>query len=188
MRLTAGVCLKVPNGLDHRRAALTEPMSVGRHAVARADVTPDEAAIVLGAGPVGLAVIAELRRIGRRVDRRQRLLAAPPRGCARHGCDPRGRSGGGVTDGRLAARGRPPSARCVFDAIGVPGTLGEAMRMAPAAGARVRRRLVHGARHDPAAAPADEAAHDRVLVRVRPVRVRRHVARRSPKARSTSRR
>src|SRR5262245_37905307 len=26
MRLTAGVCLKVPNGLDHRRAALTEPM------------------------------------------------------------------------------------------------------------------------------------------------------------------
>jgi len=64
MRLTAAMCMKVPNGLDHRRAALTEPMSVGRHAVARAAITPKESALVLGAGPVGLAVIAELRRIG----------------------------------------------------------------------------------------------------------------------------
>src|SRR5262249_35290675 len=64
MRLTAGMCLKVPNGLNHRRAALTEPMAVGRHAVARAAVTPKESAIVLGAGPVGLAVVAELRRLG----------------------------------------------------------------------------------------------------------------------------
>ena len=64
MRLTAGICMKVPNGLDHRRAALTEPMAVGRHAVARAAVTKSEAAVVLGAGPVGLAVVAELQRIG----------------------------------------------------------------------------------------------------------------------------
>ena len=64
MRLTAAMCMKVPNGLDHRRAALTEPMAVGRHAVARAAITPAEAAVVLGAGPVGLAVVAELRRLG----------------------------------------------------------------------------------------------------------------------------
>jgi threonine dehydrogenase-like Zn-dependent dehydrogenase len=57
MRLTAGICMKVPNGLDHRRAALTEPMAVGRHAVARAAVTKSEAAVVLGAGPVGLAFV-----------------------------------------------------------------------------------------------------------------------------------
>ena len=64
IRLTGGMCMKVPNGLDYRRAALTEPMSVGRHAVARAAVTPAESALVLGAGPVGLAVVAELRRLG----------------------------------------------------------------------------------------------------------------------------
>jgi len=64
MRLTAAMCMKIPNGLDHRRAALTEPMAVGRHAVARVAITPAEAAVVLGAGPVGLAVVAELRRLG----------------------------------------------------------------------------------------------------------------------------
>src|SRR5258708_3509409 len=59
MRLTAGLCMKLPNGLDHRRAALTEPMAVGRHAVARAAVTPPEAAGVLGARPACRAVLAE---------------------------------------------------------------------------------------------------------------------------------
>ena len=43
--------------------------------------------------------------------------------------------------------------------------------------ARRGGRLVHAAGHDSPGAPADEAADDRVLVRVRPVRVRRHPAR-----------
>src|SRR5205807_9979476 len=64
MRLTAALCLKVPNGLDARRAACTEPMAVGRHAVARAEVTSQSTAVVHGCGPVGLAVIADLRRRG----------------------------------------------------------------------------------------------------------------------------
>src|SRR5260221_9637997 len=64
MRVPAGICLKVRNGLDAGRAALPEPMAVGRHAVARAAITPADAAVVLGAGPVGLAVVAELRRLG----------------------------------------------------------------------------------------------------------------------------
>jgi threonine dehydrogenase-like Zn-dependent dehydrogenase len=131
MRLTAGVCLKVPNGLDHRRAALTEPMAVGRHAVARADVTTDESAIVLGAGPVGLAVIAELRRmdiesiIVSDFSPRRRAVALAMG--ASHAVDPAAEAPIDVwqrEDGR-----RPP---VIFDAIGVPGTLGEAMRMAPA--------------------------------------------------------
>ena len=171
MRLTAGVCLKVPNGLDHRRAALTEPMSVGRHAVARVDVTPDESAIVLGAGPVGLAVIAELRRmdiesiiVSDFSPRRRDVALAMG---AAHAVDPAAEAPMDVwqrEDGR-----RPP---VIFDAIGVPGTLNEAMRMAPPHGARLCRRVVHAARHDPTDDAAIEAAHDRVLVRVRPVRVR----------------
>ena len=48
--------LTVPNGLAARRAALTEPMAVGLHAVNRSQITPGHAAVVLGAGPVGLAV------------------------------------------------------------------------------------------------------------------------------------
>src|SRR4029079_1867329 len=60
MRLTAGMCLKVPNGLDARRAALTEPMTVGLHAVDKSGITPGTAAVVLGCGPIGRAVIAAL--------------------------------------------------------------------------------------------------------------------------------
>jgi threonine dehydrogenase-like Zn-dependent dehydrogenase len=130
MRLTAGVCLKVPNGLDHRRAALTEPMSVGRHAVARADVTPDEAAIVLGAGPVGLAVIAELQRLGIEsiiasdYSPRRRYVATAMG--ATHTVDPAEEA---PLDAWQREDGRRPPV--VFDAIGVPGTLGAAMRIAP---------------------------------------------------------
>ena len=60
-----------------RRAALTEPMAVGLHAVNRSQVTPAHTAVVLGAGPVGLAVIAALHAAGRRADRRRRLLPDP---------------------------------------------------------------------------------------------------------------
>ena len=64
MRLTAGMCLKVPNGLDARRAALTEPMTVGLHAVNKSGIKQGEGALVLGCGPVGLAVIAALASKG----------------------------------------------------------------------------------------------------------------------------
>jgi len=60
MVLSSMLALKVPNGLDARRAALTEPMAVGLHAVNRSGIKLGEAAVVLGAGPVGLAVISAL--------------------------------------------------------------------------------------------------------------------------------
>ena len=60
MVLSDLACLKVPNGLDPRHAALTEPMAVGLHAVNRSTITPGQAAVVLGCGPVGLAIIAAL--------------------------------------------------------------------------------------------------------------------------------
>jgi threonine dehydrogenase-like Zn-dependent dehydrogenase len=56
--------LEVPNGLSTERAALTEPMAVGYHAVEKAQLTGDEVPIVIGCGPVGLAVIAALKLEG----------------------------------------------------------------------------------------------------------------------------
>jgi len=64
MLLSAPLLLVVPNGLDARRAALTEPMAVGLHAVNRSAVAPGEGAVVVGCGPVGIAVIAALRQRG----------------------------------------------------------------------------------------------------------------------------
>jgi threonine dehydrogenase-like Zn-dependent dehydrogenase len=133
MRLTAAICMKVPNGLDHRRAALTEPMSVGRHAVARAAITPAEAAVVLGAGPVGLAVVAELRRIGIETviasdfsPRRRAVALAMGASVA---VDP---AVDDPMEAWIAADGR--RIPVVFDAIGVPGTLEAVIKAAPAMG------------------------------------------------------
>lgn len=64
MVLSEDLLLPVPNGLPARHAALTEPMAVGVHAVAMARLTPDDVALVIGCGPVGLAVIAALRLAG----------------------------------------------------------------------------------------------------------------------------
>ena len=61
MRLTESRLLTVPDSLSTERAALTEPMAVGLHAVNMARIQPDDAPLVIGCGPVGLAVIAALR-------------------------------------------------------------------------------------------------------------------------------
>ena len=64
MRLTEGLLLEVPNGLSTERAALTEPMAVGYHAVEKARLQKEDAPLVIGCGPVGLSVIAALRLKG----------------------------------------------------------------------------------------------------------------------------
>ena len=64
MLLSAPLLLTVPNGLDPRHAALTEPMAVGLHAV-------NKSAIRAGRGVVGARLRADRPRDHRR--------AAPPR-------------------------------------------------------------------------------------------------------------
>ena len=56
--------LAVPNGLSADLAALTEPLAIGWHAVRRSGITKKDVAIVIGCGPVGLAVIAMLKAQG----------------------------------------------------------------------------------------------------------------------------
>lgn len=64
MLLSAPLLLPIPNGLDPRHAALTEPMAVGLHAVNKSAIQPGTGAIVIGCGPVGIAVIAALHNLG----------------------------------------------------------------------------------------------------------------------------
>ena len=64
MVLSEMLLMPVPDHLPTEEATLTEPMAVGIHAVARAGLVGGESAIVLGCGPVGLAVIAALKLRG----------------------------------------------------------------------------------------------------------------------------
>ena len=58
------LAVPVPNGLGPDVAALTEPMAVGWHAVRRGEVKKSTVAVVIGCGPVGLAVICLLKAQG----------------------------------------------------------------------------------------------------------------------------
>ncbi len=61
MLLQEQLLLPIPNGLSSVHAALTEPMAVGLHAVAAASLASEDVPLVIGCGPIGLAVIACLK-------------------------------------------------------------------------------------------------------------------------------
>jgi threonine dehydrogenase-like Zn-dependent dehydrogenase len=64
MVLQEMLLLPVPNGLTSSLAATTEPFAVGAHAVARAAPYEDSVCMIIGCGPVGLAVLAGLKARG----------------------------------------------------------------------------------------------------------------------------
>jgi len=64
MVLQEMMLLPVPDSVTTEVAALTEPLAVGEHAVGLAGVQPGQPSLVVGCGPVGLAVIAALRARG----------------------------------------------------------------------------------------------------------------------------
>jgi threonine dehydrogenase-like Zn-dependent dehydrogenase len=64
MLVQESLMLAVPNGLPDDVAALTEPLAVAWHAVRRGAPGKRTVAIVVGCGPVGLAVILQLKSRG----------------------------------------------------------------------------------------------------------------------------
>jgi 2-desacetyl-2-hydroxyethyl bacteriochlorophyllide A dehydrogenase len=122
--------LKVPNGLEPRLAALTEPMAVGLHAVQRTRWKAGSSAVVVGCGPVGLAVIAALALEGCEhivaadFSPRRRTLAATMG--ATEVVDPRDEP---AIEAWRRVDGRRPLV--IFEAVGVPGMLDALIRDAP---------------------------------------------------------
>jgi threonine dehydrogenase-like Zn-dependent dehydrogenase len=123
MLLSAPLLLRIPNGLGHGHAALTEPMAVGLHAVNKSGVQAGETALVIGCGPIGIAVIASLRTRGVESivaadfsPKRRELATAMG---AHQILDP--------------AQGSPfdtVKPTVVFEAVGVPGIIDDVMRRA----------------------------------------------------------
>jgi threonine dehydrogenase-like Zn-dependent dehydrogenase len=62
--LSEPLLIEVPDHLPTDVAALTEPLAVAYRTVARADLGGDDVALVMGCGPIGLAVIAVLKMTG----------------------------------------------------------------------------------------------------------------------------
>ncbi len=62
--VTESMAMRVPKGLGPEHAALTEPLAVALHAVRRGRVGAKDTAVVVGCGPIGLAVILMLKASG----------------------------------------------------------------------------------------------------------------------------
>ena len=58
---------QLPDAVDLRLAALTEPLAVACHDVRRAEVTADDTVVVIGGGPIGLLIALVAREEGARV-------------------------------------------------------------------------------------------------------------------------
>jgi threonine dehydrogenase-like Zn-dependent dehydrogenase len=135
MVLSEPLLLPVPDGLATSHAALTEPMAVGVHAVAKGRPEKLDAALVVGCGPVGLAVISALRLRGvgpivaADFSPRRRALAETLG--ADVVVDPAEERP--VDAWTKAAGGKQP---LLFECVGVPGVIGDLMRDAPR-GARI---------------------------------------------------
>ena len=64
MVLTEALSIPVPDGVASDLASMTEPMAVALHAVNRGAVCSGDVPLVIGCGPIGLAVIAALKMRG----------------------------------------------------------------------------------------------------------------------------
>jgi (R,R)-butanediol dehydrogenase / meso-butanediol dehydrogenase / diacetyl reductase len=63
----ANTLFKLPDSMSSRDGALVEPLAVGLHAVKRSGLGPGATALVMGAGPIGLAVLTWAKGKGARV-------------------------------------------------------------------------------------------------------------------------
>src|SRR6187200_425987 len=117
----------LPEQLSHTMGALVEPFSVAYYAIVRAGgVDASDTAVVLGAGPVGLAVTAAAAAMGAAVvvvepstDRRAAALGLG----ARHAVDP------GEADALLEELTGGRGADVVLEASGRPAVMARALEL-----------------------------------------------------------
>lgn len=126
--MSTPLLLRVPDHVSDDVAATNEPSAVGLHAVREARLQPDEHALVMGAGPIGVMTLLWLKREGVRhvtvseMSEPRRALAA--RLGADLVLDPTTEDVAGCV--AAAAGDAPP---VVFECVGVPGTLAQAMTL-----------------------------------------------------------
>ena len=133
VRVASQETLALPDGVSWEAGAMVEPLAVGLHAVEAARLQPGDAVLVVGAGPVGLAVALWCRQFGARhaivSDLAPERLALAARCGATDAIDA-GREN--VVERFKRSAGSRPDV--VFDCVGVPGSQQLAMDYAPTNG------------------------------------------------------
>jgi len=126
--------MTVPVGKLHRsrslsldQLALVEMLTIGAHAVRRAQLEPGENALVIGAGPIGLAATAFAQLVGARVSVLE-ISASRREFCRQHLKVERCLDGTGDTGNQLEGMLNGDLPTAVFDATGSPKSMMQAVR------------------------------------------------------------
>lgn len=148
MVLQEAMLVPVPEGMNPRLAALTEPLAVGEHTVALADIQPGWPCQVVGCGPIGLAIILALKARGvhpiiasdfsptRRVLAQQLgadVVLDPGDGPGLGDFVEMGVPASAMERGATAGLGTEPRRAVIFEAVGVPGIIATISEAVPAA-------------------------------------------------------
>lgn len=133
VRVAAHEALRLPEAMSFRQGALVEPLAVGLHAVRRSRLAAGQSVLVVGAGPVGLAVALWCRFFGARHVVASDRVSQRAGSAARFGATDWIDAGREDVVGRFkqAAGARPD---LVFDCVGAPGSHQLAMDYAPTDG------------------------------------------------------
>jgi (R,R)-butanediol dehydrogenase/meso-butanediol dehydrogenase/diacetyl reductase len=118
-------CIKLPGELSFADGAIVEPLAVALHGVGLSGLKAGDKVLVLGAGPIGLAVAFWARRLGATVAvqdiadfQRERALGM---GADAFVVDPEDPVGS-------AERGLGGKADVVFECVGIPGLIDQAVQ------------------------------------------------------------
>lgn len=129
VRISARGGHRLPDNVTFREGALIEPLAVGLHAVDMAKMARASTVLVIGAGPVGLAVMLWANFLGARhvivSERAQPRRAMAARFGATDAIDP----GQPLTAQVEKIAGRGPD--IIFECVGAPGLINTSMMDAP---------------------------------------------------------
>lgn len=133
IKTTAGSVFKMPKAMSFRAGATVEPLVVGLHGLRRAHFQAGETCVIMGAGMIGLVTLLWARFAGARaivvseplLDRREIALKLG----ADAAVDPRMHSPAAAM-ARLTGAGPD----VIFECIGEPGTMAQAISLAPRRG------------------------------------------------------
>ena len=133
IRVGASESFRLPESVDYQAGAMVEPLAVGLHAVNTARLQRSDSVLVMGAGPIGLAVATWCRFFGARHVVVSDLVKSRLDRAADFGAtDCIEAAHEDVASRAAAIAGGAPNV--VFDCVGVPGSQLLAMHYAPADG------------------------------------------------------
>jgi threonine dehydrogenase-like Zn-dependent dehydrogenase len=129
------VLYRLPQALPFEHAALAEPFSIALHALRRVTITPNDTAVVIGAGMIGLAIVQVLRQAGCKiiinVDVAADRLALATKMGATHTINSASENAGDKILALTETRG----ADLAFEAVGIAPTVDLALRSVRKGGA-----------------------------------------------------